>query len=87
MENKKYFADKGENNMKSRLFDELEPCCSLCEHAMKIEVSGEYVCTRGSRLLRVEPDDVCRKFKIDLLSYRPMPAKLPRFDINDGSVL
>lgn len=55
-------------------------CCSLCEHAKKVAVSGEILCARTKNLKRVSEDYSCRKFSFDILSYRPNPSKLPKFN-------
>ena len=67
--------------MKRRLPGNIEKSCSLCEYAKKVSVTGEILCGRTKNLKRVDEDYYCRKFSFDILSYRPDPAKLPKFNI------
>lgn len=74
---------KGRETAKVRrkLPDDITKCCALCEHARKVEISGEVLCTRTKNLKRVSEDHVCRAFSFDILSYRPNPTKLPKFTV------
>ncbi len=68
--------------MKKKLPEDLQKCCALCEHATKIELSGDILCTKAKNLKRVTEDDVCRHFSFDILSYKPSPTKIPKFTID-----
>ena len=65
--------------MKKKLPENIEKCCSLCEHAKKVAVTGEFLCGRTKNLKKVDSDYFCRKFSFDILSYKPDPQKLPKF--------
>ena len=67
--------------MKNRLPNDIEKCCELCEYAKKVEISGEILCSRTKNLKRVSPDSACRHFSFDILSYKPAPTKLPKFNV------
>ena len=67
--------------MKKRLPEDITKCCALCEHAKKVEISGEYLCARTKNLKRVSEDYSCRSFSFDILAYRPNPTKLPKFAV------
>lgn len=70
--------------MKKNLPNGANKSCAFCEHARKITISGELLCTKNKDLKRVSPDDVCRSFSFDILEYRPLPKKqaevLPKTD-------
>lgn len=70
--------------MKNKINKEISKCCALCEHAKKVELTGELLCTYSKNIKKVSEDSVCRKFSFDILSYRPMPAKLPKFAIDSA---
>jgi len=72
--------------MKRAMPDDLEKSCSLCEHSRFIFSDGNTVCTKGKSLKTVSPDYCCSKFRFDILAYRPMPLKIPKF-LDDGSKL
>ena len=65
--------------MKRKLPGNIEKSCALCEYAKKVSVSEEILCARTKNLKKVEADYFCRKFSFDILSYKPDPAKLPKF--------
>lgn len=67
--------------MKKKLPYDIEKCCELCEFAKKVEISGEILCTRTKNLKRVDADSFCRHFSFDILSYKPAPTKLPKFNV------
>lgn len=67
--------------MSKRLPDGIEKCCELCEYARKIDITGQILCVRKKNLKKVSENDVCGKFSFDILSYKPKPAKLPKFSI------
>ena len=69
------------SKMKHSLPDDIEKCCALCEYARKLEIADQIICTRTKNLIKVSEEDVCKKFSFDLLSYKPKPAKLPKFSI------
>ena len=71
--------------MKRKLPDEINKCCGLCEYAKRVEISGEILCTKKKNLKKVKEDSVCRNFSFDILSYRPNPTKLPKFDVSEIS--
>lgn len=75
------FRVKGEIRVRKRLPDDIVKSCALCEYAKRVSVSGEVLCTRTKNLKRVTEDDCCRKFSFDILSYRPNPTKLPKFNV------
>ena len=68
--------------MKDKIHGEINSCCALCEYAKKIELTGEYLCSRSKTLKRVTEDFVCKKFSFDILSYRPVPSKIPNFNFS-----
>ena len=67
--------------MGRKLPEDVVKCCALCEHARKVDISGEILCAKSKNIKKVEEDHVCRAFSFDILSYRPNPAKLPKFKI------
>ena len=68
--------------MKNKFDGNITKSCALCEYAKKIELTGDILCTQSKNLKKVTSDYVCRKFSFDILSYRPYPAKIPKFNIN-----
>ena len=68
--------------MRKKLPEDITKCCALCEYARKVAISGEILCTRTKNIKAVEEDMCCRKFSFDILSYRPNPTKMPKFDIS-----
>ncbi len=68
--------------MRKKMLDDITKSCSLCEHARKIEITGEFLCTYSKNLKRVSPDGHCRKFSFDILAYKPNPTKLPKFTLD-----
>ena len=66
--------------MRQDIPDELQKSCSLCEFARRIETTGQTICTQSGVLKKVSPESVCRKFRFDILSYRPLPLKIPKFN-------
>lgn len=71
--------------LKKKQLQEITKSCSLCEYARKVEISGEYFCTRKKNLKRVSEDHVCSSFSFDILSYCPNPTKIPKFTIESVS--
>lgn len=67
--------------MKKNNLGDIEKSCELCEFAKKVEISGQVLCTRTKNLKRVEADSICRHFSFDILSYKPAPTKLPKFNV------
>ena len=65
--------------MKSSMPKELEKSCSLCEYSRLIETTGQTVCVRSKNARITQPDSKCGKFRFDILSYRPLPLKIPKF--------
>ena len=65
--------------MKRSIPEELNKNCELCVHALKVETTGKILCTRGKSIKEVNPEKACRKFEFDILSYKPLPSKLPDF--------
>ena len=61
--------------MRLKFENEIQKCCAVCEHAVKLEFKGQYVCKYKDRLANVEPDFVCRHFEPDLLKLEPIPRK------------
>ncbi len=74
-------------SLKKNLPDDVKKRCEICEYARKIEISGEIICTRTKNLKKVTADDVCRRFSFDILSYKPLPSKLPKFTIKADDIL
>ncbi|MBQ7400046.1 MAG: hypothetical protein IJW06_06290 [Clostridia bacterium] len=66
--------------MRKKLPVSITKCCALCEYAKKVTVTGEILCARSKNLKRVSDDYCCKKFSFDILSYRPNPTKLPKFN-------
>lgn len=73
--------------MKKNELRELEKSCDICTYAFKVETTGKILCTKGKSLKETDPSKPCRKFKLDLLSYKPMPTKLPDFVVPEDSGL
>ena len=71
--------------MKRNLPDDICKCCALCEHVKKVDITGEVLCARTKNLKVVSEDYVCRHFSFDILSYRPNPTKIPKFNIEELS--
>ena len=71
--------------MRNKLPDGISKCCALCEHAKKVDISGEILCARTKNLKKVAEDYACRRFSFDILAYKPLPAKLPKFAVQDIS--
>ncbi len=69
--------------MKHKLPDDLQASCSLCEYAKKIETTGDILCLRSSFPKKTTEDSKCRKFVFDILSYKPRPAKIRKFNLVD----
>ncbi len=67
--------------MKQRLPEDIEKCCALCEHARKLDITGQLLCARNKNLKKVTEEFVCKKFSFDILAYKPKPSKLPKFSI------
>ena len=63
---------------KHGLPEELEPCCELCEHFLRMEATGETFCNYKNRLSRVEESGVCRKFSFNIFAYKPLAPILPK---------
>ncbi len=57
-----------------RINDDVEQICAVCEHATVIRESDICICKLNGA---VRQDDVCKKFKLDLLKLSPMPKPLP----------
>lgn len=76
---------QGADIVRRKLPDDINKCCGLCEYAKKVEISGEILCTRKKNLRKVSEDFVCRSFSFDILSYRPNPTKLPKFNVEEIS--
>ena len=58
--------------------NDIEPCCELCEYASKIDATGELLCKYKSALKKVEENDCCKKFSLNIFAYKPKVAKLPK---------
>ena len=72
-------------NVKRKMPEEITKCCALCEHAQKVAISGEILCTPTKNLKKVSDDYVCRAFSFDILAYRPNPTKIPKFAVESVS--
>ena len=70
--------------MKKKLPEDIVKSCALCEYARRVDITGEILCTRTKNLIKVSEDHVCRAFSFDILSYRPLPSKLPKFTIDSA---
>lgn len=70
--------------MKQKLPGDITKCCALCEYAKKVDISGEILCARNKNLKKVSEDYSCRSFSFDILSYKPCPAKLPKFNVESA---
>ncbi len=70
--------------MKSKLPEDIEKSCALCEHARKMDITGQVLCARTKDLKKVSEDHVCKKFSFDILAYKPRPSKLPKFTIESA---
>lgn len=65
---------------KQRISDDIAKCCAMCEHAMKLDFKGQYLCKYKDRLAETEADDVCKHFEPDLLKLEPKPKKKYKFE-------
>lgn len=63
---------------KSRLPDDTEPCCELCEYFTHIEATGESLCKYKNTLKKIEENDVCRQFSFNIFAYKPKIPVLPK---------
>ncbi len=66
---------------------DIEKSCEICIYALRVETTGKLLCTRSASIKKTEPEKPCRKFKLDLLSYKPKPSKLPSFVVPADSDL
>ena len=79
------YMKKERKDLRRKLPDDITKCCGLCEHARKMGISGEILCTRTKNLKKVSENHSCRAFSFDILAYRPNPAKIPKFNIEEVS--
>ena len=70
--------------MKHNLPDDIEKCCALCEHARRLEIADQLLCTRSKDLKKVSEDFVCKKFSFDILAYKPKVTKIPKLSLEDA---
>ncbi len=57
--------------------DDIEKICACCENATVIRESDICICKLNGA---VRQNDVCKKFKLDLLKLAPVPRPLPDED-------
>ncbi len=65
--------------MRSKIQHEIARCCAMCEHAMKLEFRGQYLCKYKNSIKEVEPEDTCRHFEPDLLKLEPKVKKAYKY--------
>ncbi len=73
--------------MKKGLPEDLDKSCSICQYSRFIETTSQTLCIKSKDAKIVSPDFKCRHFSFDILSYRPMPLKIPHFFQDDSSEL
>lgn len=67
--------------LKQKISNEIMECCAMCEHSMKLDFKGQYLCKYKNRLAETEAEDLCRHFEPDLLKLEPKPKKKYKFEI------
>ncbi len=65
--------------MRKSLPEDLEKSCALCEYSRLIETTGQMLCVKSKNIKVTDPEHKCTKFRFDILSYRPLPLRIPRF--------
>lgn len=66
--------------MKKKNFPaDIEPCCELCEYAVRMEATGELFCKYKCTLRKVEESDVCKKFSFNIFACQPKVPNLPHY--------
>lgn len=63
---------------KNGIPNDIEPCCELCEHAARMEVTGDLLCKYKNALKKKDYSDVCKNFSFNIFAYTPKKAKMPK---------
>ncbi len=66
--------------IKQGISDDIARCCAMCEHSMKLDFKGQYLCKYRNRIAETEADDVCKHFEPDLLKIEPKPRKKYKYE-------
>ena len=68
--------------IKQSISEDIAKCCAMCEHSMKLDFKGQYLCKYRNRIVETEADDVCKHFEPDLLKIEPKPRKKYKYEEN-----
>lgn len=67
---------------KSNVTQDIAKCCAMCEHSIKLDFKGQYLCKYKNRIAEIEEDDVCKHYEPDLLKLEPKPKKKYKYEDN-----